>query len=589
MADTAISRRWPSGIDESAELQLNLLEYQQPSARGPPTQELSDKPQDVAKGKRLSSLQLTGKGEDNGDGQDRIGEQENNGAPEAETTTETILKNEDNQSDGKGHNTESEAPPDPETGYPKEYYDSPDLKVMIKDKPDSVSFLVSSHALAIASKEWRSKLSPINFKNLESHPFEASSDGVIKVLCLDGVDPLSLDIIFRITHWKTEDLPQHLTFDALRELAITCEKYSCARVLNPWPLVWMEEYEEQAILPGFENWMFVAQTLDTKNPKVREISRQMILEVSSISKCGTYLRRDVRGPEVAAHTIEVEVNLIPPKILEYVLRERKIAVDQVIASLRQFVSNLTNSSSNSGSFGLTGEELCRDETCSDIALGSLLRSLKALNLWPLLRSGVPQEWHGSITTLVMQIENIRMSTFLKAGDTDKPTSAVTTCHSLEPQSEPTKPKNPLKHQPKPKKGLPKRLGAYTSPTASESTDLSSPGNPPQEESAKTHPPNNIDPVPPLSTGDTGEAAFNLYDNKIWESPLFGGMLYTSATGDQWAAAMRELRYEHPAFAAKHQYRGKYRPCSSAFALGELITECRQIVTDISMGGYQAGF
>ncbi|KAF3144019.1 hypothetical protein TWF569_007185 [Orbilia oligospora] len=606
MADTTMAKSWPSGIDKGTKLQFSLLEYCQPPAREP-SKELSEDSQDTDQGEQTSGPRsvdeigaalASGLDEIDKNEAKKAGEQEDSeGWTETSEDSETSAVAEKPLTDGDNQikdeiNNQGNTPLDLSVNPPKEYYESPDLKVIIKGDPDGMAFLVSSHALAMASKEWRSKLSPNNLKNLERHIFEASSDGTIKVLCLEDVDPSSLDILFQVIHWKTEDLPQHLTFDALRNLATACEKYGCGRVLNPWPLVWMEEYEQQAVRPGFEDWMFIAQALDTRNAKVDVISRQMVLEISSISKCGTYLRRDVRGEGISAHTTEIEVNLIPPRVLEYILQERTKAIDQVICLLRQFVSDIASASS--GSYGLR-EEFCLSETCSDIASGSLLRNLKALNLWPLLRSGTPQEWHGSLTTLVMQIETIRMTTFLKFVATET-SPEPSPGPSPEPEPKVPKPKNPLKHQSKQKRDKPKREAAYL---VNQVLPYANPG-PSRADSnitqtqAQSAPPelpaqNKPGSEPLFSTGDTGEIAFNLYDNRAWESPLFGGMLYSNEMDDRWAATMKELRYGHPAFEATCRFRGNYRPCPSAFALGNLITECRRIVTDISTGGYPSGF
>ncbi|KAF3217062.1 hypothetical protein TWF106_008111 [Orbilia oligospora] len=616
-----MAKSWPSGIDKGSELQFSLLEYCQPPAREP-SKELSKDSQDTDQDKQAPgphSVDEINKNEAKKaeEQEDSEGWTETSEGSEAAPVAEKPLTDGDNQIKDEINN-QGNTPLGLSINPPKEYYESPDLKVIIKGDPDGMAFLVSSHALAMASKEWRSELSPSNLKNLERHTFEASSDGTIKVLCLEDVDPSSLDILFQVIHWKTEDLPQHLTFDALRKLATACEKYTCGRVLNPWPLVWMEEYEQQAVRPGFEDWMFIAQALDTRNAKVDVISRQMVLEISSISKCGTYLRRDVRGEGISAHTTEIEVNLMPPRVLgtdfsykqlsrkihvancllrkfsrtEYILQERTKAIDQVICLLRQFVSDIASASS--GSYGLR-EEFCLSETCSDIASGSLLRNLKALNLWPLLRSGTPQEWHGSLTTLVMQIETIRMTTFLKFVATET-SPEPSPGPSSEPEPKVPKPKNPLKHQSKQKRDKPKREAAYLvnqvlphanpGPSRADSNITQA-----QTQSAPPELPAQNKPgsEPLFGTGDTGEIAFNLYDNQAWESPLFGGMLYSNEMDDRWAATMRELRYEHPAFEATYRFRGNYRPCPSAFALGNLITECRRIVTDISTGGYQPGF
>ncbi|KAK6500482.1 hypothetical protein TWF481_010825 [Arthrobotrys musiformis] len=573
-------KSWPPGINKGAEFQFKLLEYCQPLER----QQGPRKDSQAAHKDEQSSSPPT-PGDEEVETNSSGVEKEGVGKPkETITIAEKRARGQDHDKD-KNESPESE-PPSSLVDRPKQYYESPDLKVVIKGEGGDTTFLVASQSLAMGSKEWRKILNPISLEDLESRPFEASADGTIKVLYLDGVDPLSLDILFQVLHWETEDLPHSLTFDALRKLAVACDKFDCGRILNLWPLVWMEEYEELATLPGYEDWMFIARALHTKNSKVQEITRRMILEVSSASKCGNFLRRDVRGPVVAAHTTEIEINLIPPAILEYVLQERARAVDEVVRLLRQFVGDLTsaNEGAGPGSFGLAETEFCRHEACSDIAFGSLCRSLKALNLWPLLHPGTPQEWHGSITTLVMQIENIRMSTFLQPAETafgpaSKPSS--------EPKPEAPNPNpealNSNPEPPKPKSGSPKskvslkkrnkplstRLAPYLDPdlpkkTATDpvpqtgdgsSTVVAESQEKPEESSAL----NNL-PLAPFSTSlDQSELAFSISEDIVWGSTIFGGITYDSVKGYGWAATMKELRYEFPVFEAT------YRPQAIAHA------------------------
>ncbi|KAK6530623.1 hypothetical protein TWF281_007463 [Arthrobotrys megalospora] len=447
-------KSWPSGLDKGAELQFNLLEYTQPPVRGT-RKDQQDTNKDAKKEEQASNSE------------DQVKEVSPEGSSSKEKDKSKEEGNATPSSDigtGAGDTVHVQtAPPEPLVDFPKEYYESPDLKVIIKGKPSDYIFLVSSHALSIASRVWRRTLAPQNIKDLESQPFEDSDDGTIKVLYVDDIDPLALDILFKVIHWQTEDLPQTLPFDSLRKLAIACDRYDCGKVLNPWPLVWMEEYESKATLPGFEDWIFIAQVLDTRNTKAREISRNMVLEASSVSKCGKYLRRDVREIAIAAHTTEVELDFIPAGILEYVVRERRKAIDDIITMLRQFVGNMitTCADEDVGSFGpdLTQADFCQSEACSDIALGSLIRSLKSLGLWPLLRPGTPQEWHGSVTTLVMQIEVIKMTTFrrkigtpnnLTVGSNDD-ANGDPGCQPPKRPGSPSKPLNPLsrsKRQPR---------------------------------------------------------------------------------------------------------------------------------------------
>ncbi|KAK6337621.1 hypothetical protein TWF730_003016 [Orbilia blumenaviensis] len=624
-----MAKSWPSTIDKGAELQYTLLEYLQPPAREVPRnlkvasgkdsqneetpdlgQEKKKTPGGIEEGGETASPEVKGEQKFKEASSDPENSKQK-AHEESRVLDEATLKHQiiQNKDEGKEKGSENETepdnpekepevqaekqPPSPPANNPKEYFDSPDLKVVVRVGLADSAFLVSSHALAMASKKLREKLNSESTKELEDKPSGALSSGITRVLNLENADPLSLDILFQVMHWKTDNLPQKLTWDSLRKLAVVCDKYECGKILNPWPLIWMEDYEGQATLPGFEDWIFIANALDTRNTKARDISRKLVLESSSISKCGTYIRRDVRGIGIAAHTVEIEVGLIPTRVLEYVLEERANAVESVINLLRQFVGGITGISENTGSFGLVGAQFCQNEACSDIALGSVLRSLKILNLWPLLRPGAPQEWHGSITTLVMQIESLRMSTFLQKTGTleEKVTNSSSERESLE-----VRPKNTSK---------------LTSPSPNRRPDNSGfrskrrPSRGPSSRTGSDTPTPDSDNLPPESTSQkdsalnpivssmivSEEMAVNLYEDQSstsWDPLLFGGMRYSRILGDRWAASMDSIRYDYPAFEGIHWYRRDYYPCPSAFALGELITKCRNIIADICAGGYQPG-
>lgn len=56
--------------------------------------------------------------------------------------------------------------------------------------------------------------------------------------------------------------------------------------------------------------------------------------------------------------------------------------------------------------------LCRDVHCMDTATGSLIRHLKVLGLWMLVRSEETPIWHGSLNLLASKIQSLRMTTLL---------------------------------------------------------------------------------------------------------------------------------------------------------------------------------
>ncbi|KAK6500483.1 hypothetical protein TWF481_010826 [Arthrobotrys musiformis] len=309
-------------------------------------------------------------------------------------------------------------------------YASGDLKVIAKRNGDidGPSFLVSSHTLSMASEMWKVSIYPrpglhpalayetkpggSNFFNVAESIYLGQK---IKTMAIAEEDTFVLDIIFRILHFQTDKIPTQISFGLLRRIAVVCNRYGCGKALNPWSQLWMKSYQSYAASPRFEDWIFIAKALHYKDIRSREISRVLVSESSSRSLCGNYFLRDMRLfgshgqiPGVPVPKAEIYVKYLPEEFLAYVTRERSEAVKTIVMLLRQFVTDLIPNQAR------PPPKFCRDEACSDIAVGSFIRSLKKTGLWPLLNLGTPCEWHGSVQELVARIEKLEMTTFTRS-------------------------------------------------------------------------------------------------------------------------------------------------------------------------------
>ncbi|KAF3910747.1 hypothetical protein ABW21_db0209788 [Orbilia brochopaga] len=355
-------------LDSGSESRFECIYYKQPSRRASETSQTNRGTRETANTSKPSSR---------------------------ETTGEDIRDDSNSEGSDVGSSTQ-------EFRSETQYYDLADLKVILSYNGEQYCFLVASHALCMASKVWKRIIHPNGFRELETEP-HGSDGATIKVIRLEDDAANTLDMVFSIIHLRTESIPKNLSFRRLRQLAIICDKYECGKALGPWPGMWMQEHIANAMAPGFEDWLFIAKVLDPTQMRAKEISRNLVLEAGSKSICGSYMKRYATSSETQ---FEVNLDLMPDKI-----KERAHALRKVIKMLRQFVGELSCVSFNDQYFNLPRPiTFCR--TCSDIALGSLMRSLKGLFLWPLVHGDKRVEWHGSLQVLVDRIECVHMTTLI---------------------------------------------------------------------------------------------------------------------------------------------------------------------------------
>ncbi|KAK6337622.1 hypothetical protein TWF730_003017 [Orbilia blumenaviensis] len=561
---------WPLSLDTgTAFCNLNNANYDQP-----PAKELISTPEKKDPSKD-ETKKVEGKEDDGVD--DVKGEQQHSKPKSLETAS----------ADGNETSSDSVVHED-EIAYkkgvfqrissdtPMKYYEFSDLKVVLENEYGIFSFLVSSHALSLASAVWRQKINHRGPEELEMEILD--SDITVKVMRLKDGHPLTLDLIFQILHLKIDEVPSKISFGFLKDIAVVSKKYECGRALHQWPRIWMDPYENLATNHGYEDWIFIATVLQPSKTKAKEISSNLVLETFSKSICGTYLKRELNSMSTSTDsTTEVSLKYLPSEFVEYVNEERLKVVRKIVTLLRQFISDIAdkNLHQNLGLFKIF--KLCQNDACCDIALGSLIRSLKVSNLWPLINSRTPREWHGSIRALVKRIEGLEMTTFtVRAPASIKapvkaPTGTLTgTVASV---------RSPNKGDNLFGTGLP--LFGMASATGNKSPAFGS-GSPAFGSGS-----------PAFGSSSHVSSQPNLFDNTPQKSVSAFG---SSSTAELQVAAPTQSEpsqpiiyrtYERPAFLnTSYTELGEYRPCASAYALGDLITKCRELIKDVLEAGYE---
>ena len=132
-----------------------------------------------------------------------------------------------------------------------------DRKILAGTKEKPEIFMVSSQAMSLASKQFR------NMFAADSRFAEATrSPGTIieKSLLEDHVN--SLKILLSIIHLKHSLVPSTLSYDELVQLAILCDYYDVAEVVQPWITNWIHHVQKRQAKNKLaaEGWLFVAWT-----------------------------------------------------------------------------------------------------------------------------------------------------------------------------------------------------------------------------------------------------------------------------------------------------------------------------------------
>ncbi|KAF3167933.1 hypothetical protein EYR41_011227 [Orbilia oligospora] len=291
-----------------------------------------------------------------------------------------------------------------------------DLVVELTDGSNKNLFLVSSEILRVVSPVWRKALDPESkFAPLEKITVDGTE---YRKTTLDEIDSISLKYVFNILHHRAGPTPRSITFKSLRDIAVLADQYDFADALAPWPQFWIEGLVKDSakqLEPGYEDWLLVATvfaTIPVCETIILDISKQLICDLvipppSNLEEEAN-LKRE-RWNMAKQKVVEVNLQLVPEKILEFIRGEQEKLLTTALLPLWIFAKNMTN-------FSFPGPKLdesarCWNPECSSLALGSLLKSINSLKLQNILMTEEFKIPEGcSPEELIGRIERIRMTT-----------------------------------------------------------------------------------------------------------------------------------------------------------------------------------
>ncbi|KAK6513896.1 hypothetical protein TWF506_008327 [Arthrobotrys conoides] len=358
---------------------------------------------------------------------------------------------------------------------PYSYTPIADLLVdLIDTKQQQHSFLVSSAALRVASPVWRKMLDPdTKFAPLET--VSVNGKEYIKIT-IEGVEVESLQTILGILHYSTENIfprwmsrsvgmtPEFLRFDfsVIRGIALLLDQYDCVAVISHFAEGWFGTGKGKKEWPwdpdyvgvGFEDWIFIASVFSRLEREcggcsraIQLVSRELIKDIcmdssesADIEEAKHYRWKETQltlrdaGMDIGTNSVEpietreregekfdlveVDLEMIPQKILGFILDTRLSIGYQVLAPLYYFIQKLMNSETTATPVLLDNDDtgFCENTECSAIALGTLIQSLREQGLQYLLAQDLTKDElrppsRCSLQDLTLKIQVLQMTTF----------------------------------------------------------------------------------------------------------------------------------------------------------------------------------
>ncbi|KAF7896493.1 hypothetical protein EAF00_006507 [Botryotinia globosa] len=147
-------------------------------------------------------------------------------------------------------------------------FEDGDVRAKAKHGERIITFKLSSHALCFASPAWKKFVFPPfpllssirneeepNSKNACAVPEEPFPDNELD---FTEDNPEALLILLQIAHLKFSDIPSQLPYEVLYHIATLCDQYDCRRLVKPWIQGWLKDEANEAYLPHYEGWLWVA-------------------------------------------------------------------------------------------------------------------------------------------------------------------------------------------------------------------------------------------------------------------------------------------------------------------------------------------
>lgn len=135
------------------------------------------------------------------------------------------------------------------------------------------AFVVSSAVMCLASPIWSKIFSPAG-QFLEAAPCYG-----IREVRFGGDNAKALLLILRIIHLQFREVPEEIRFNDLLNVAVLCDKYDMAEIVNPWIPRWMGQWESSATDVGREGWLFISWTFGMRR-MYEKVAKNLVLNLA---------------------------------------------------------------------------------------------------------------------------------------------------------------------------------------------------------------------------------------------------------------------------------------------------------------------
>lgn len=134
-------------------------------------------------------------------------------------------------------------------------FDSGDLRFLVIYFNDCIGFLVSFHAMSLASSIWK-KILYSSFHKLSGEEEDDALQN--KQIEFNEDREEALLPLLRVAHLQFSKVPPRLIFKNIFDIVVFCDKYDCVGLVKSWLPLWLVNEQIQYKESKHEKWFFIA-------------------------------------------------------------------------------------------------------------------------------------------------------------------------------------------------------------------------------------------------------------------------------------------------------------------------------------------
>ncbi|KAK6358772.1 hypothetical protein TWF730_008091 [Orbilia blumenaviensis] len=254
----------------------------------------------------------------------------------------------------------------------------------------TVVFEVSEDVIWVSSPVMREMLQlGAGQRNEPAHPYHKR----FTEIHLKDSDPDALRNLLQIVHCKADPALVDASFDLVKRIARSSEKYQWQRAILPWKKIWADKYLERALEPGYEDWILIARVFGIEEEASKLLS---ILA----DECSSLFEDDKSKKKYFMRSGKQVYTENWPREADEILKIRGIRIRRLSMGLSRFKGYLESPDI---------DEFCDSNLCVNLCYGSMMRAINREGLAAVLEDY--ELWSGSVIELQEKMNRIRLDTY----------------------------------------------------------------------------------------------------------------------------------------------------------------------------------